>query len=80
VPDEDYPSLKLIFDLAMSGRSYDAIIVELKRRGIASPSGNDTWNKYTISSILRNSVSSLLYHLFWLGKEYVLLAIKNHWM
>jgi len=53
-PNEDWPALKLIFDLALSGVSYFPIIQELKKRGILSPSGKPEWAKAVISAILHN--------------------------
>ncbi len=54
LPNDDWPSLKLIFDMALGGSSYYPIIQELKKRGISSPSGQPEWNKTALSSIFHN--------------------------
>lgn len=54
VPDDNWPSLKLIFDMLSDGASYTPIIRELKNRGVLSPSGMPEWNKTTLSSIVHN--------------------------
>lgn len=54
VPNNDYPTLKLIFDMLLDGESYHPIIQELKKRGISSPSGQPEWNKTAISNIVHN--------------------------
>ena len=53
-PDDNWPNLKVIFDMLRSGLSYTPIIRELKRRAILSPSGMLEWNKTTLSSIVHN--------------------------
>lgn len=62
VPDENSPTLKLIFDMALEGKTYDPIIKELKKRAILSPDGMDKWVKATISSILHNPVYAGRYY------------------
>jgi len=70
LPNDDYQTVKLIFDWALDGKSYDWIIAELKRLAIPRPSGprpkdNDiTWNKHTISVIIRNPEYAGMYHAF----------------
>jgi hypothetical protein len=54
VPDDNYLTVKLIFNMLLAGSSYHPIIQELKRRGILSPSGQPEWNKATLSSIIHN--------------------------
>lgn len=61
-PNEDWLALKLIFDMALDGNTYDPIIKELKKRGILSPGGLDAWVKATISSILHNPVYAGRYY------------------
>ena len=54
VPDDNWPNLKLIFDMLRNGASYTPIMGELKKRGILSPSGMIAWNKTTLSGIVHN--------------------------
>ncbi|MDP2931256.1 MAG: recombinase family protein [Chloroflexota bacterium] len=54
VPNEDYPAVKLIFEMALSGSGYHGIVLELKRRGILSPAGRPEWNKAVLSALLHN--------------------------
>ncbi len=56
IPDANYPNVKLIFDLLLSGSGYTPIIRELAKRGIPSPSGQVHWNKTTVSGIVWNPV------------------------
>ena len=46
--------MKLIYKLFLGGRSFYAIIKELEKRGIKSPSGKDKWYISTVRSILTN--------------------------
>ena len=46
--------VKLIYKLFLGGRSFYAIIKELEKRGIKSPSGKDKWYISTVRSILTN--------------------------
>jgi len=62
VPDKNWPTLKLIFDMALEGKTYDPIIKELKKRAILSPDGMAEWVKATISSILHNPVYTGRYY------------------
>ena len=62
VPDYNWENVKLIFDLALGGATYGAIIDELKTRGINSPSGQPIWNKTGLSYILHNPVYAGRYH------------------
>jgi len=62
IPDADWPTVKLIFDMALEGETYHPIIQELKKRGILSPGGLAEWNKATISSILHNPVYAGRYY------------------
>ena len=54
IPDDNWPNVKLIFDMLLDGASYWPIIQELKKRGILSPSGMDEWNKTVLSAIAHN--------------------------
>lgn len=54
LPNGDYPTLKLIFELLLNGKSYDFVIRELAGRGISSPTGQKEWNKTGISNIAHN--------------------------
>jgi len=54
IPNGDYPTLKLIFELLLNGRSYEFVIRELAGRGIPSPNGQKEWNKTGISNIAHN--------------------------
>ena len=55
VPNADYETLKLIFNLALAGSGYMKIINELTKMGIRSPKGS-TWCKGQISNIIRNPI------------------------
>lgn len=61
-PNEDWPIVKLIFDMALEGKTYDPIIKELKKRAMLSPDGMDEWVKATISSILHNPIYAGRYY------------------
>jgi len=54
-PNADYPTVKMIFDLALSGNGYLKICYELQKKGLLSPRGS-TWGKGNVSSALHNSV------------------------
>jgi DNA invertase Pin-like site-specific DNA recombinase len=54
VPDDKWSNLKLIFDMLLEGATYKPIIQELKKRGIASPSGMPEWNKAALSQFVHN--------------------------
>ena len=54
LPDDNWQSLKLIFDMLLDGKSYHPIIQELNKRGIPSPSGQPEWNKTALSNIAHN--------------------------
>lgn len=54
IPNDDWPSLKLIFNMLLHGASYGPVIQELERRGILSPSGMEQWNKTVLSAIAHN--------------------------
>lgn len=47
-------TVKLIFDLYLSGKSILGILKELQNRGIKSPSGKDKWPKRTVAEMLSN--------------------------
>jgi hypothetical protein len=50
-PNQDYPTLELIFDLAMAGNGYARIKKELEKKGIASPYGR-IWGKGNLSKMI----------------------------
>lgn len=54
VPNDDWPTVKLIFDMLVGGAGYHPIIQELKKRGISSPSGQPEWNKTALSNMVWN--------------------------
>ncbi len=54
IPDKNWDTLKLMFDMAVRGATYYAIKKELERRGILSPTGFPKWDRSTIFSILNN--------------------------
>jgi site-specific DNA recombinase len=56
VKNDEWPNLKLIFDMLLNGASYTPIIRELGKRGILSPSGREGWNKTALSNIVHNPV------------------------
>jgi hypothetical protein len=62
VPDENWPSLKLIFDMLLEGATYNINIQELKKRGILSPSGASEWNKAALSNFVHNPVYAGRYY------------------
>ena len=51
----DYPTVRMIFDLALSGAGYTKICHELQKKGILSPRGS-TWEKANVSNIIHNPV------------------------
>ena len=62
-PDDNWPNVKLILDMLLSGSTYWPIIVqELRKRGIVSPQGLPEWNKATISNIVRNPIYTGRYY------------------
>lgn len=54
LPDDNWSTLRLIFDLLLKGNGYTPVIRELKQRGISSPAGQEEWNKTTLSAIVHN--------------------------
>lgn len=64
IPDGNHQNIKLIFDMALAGKTYDAIISELKERGIVSPAGLTDWNKHTLSRLLHEPVYAGKYYAF----------------
>lgn len=54
VPDDNWPNLKLIFDMLLEGATYSPIIQEFRKRGIPSPSGLPEWNKAALSQFIHN--------------------------
>jgi len=68
-PNDNYDTAKQIITWSIDGKSYDWIISELKRLAIPRPSGpgsdgDITWNKHTISTIIRNPVYAGRYYAF----------------
>lgn len=62
VPDSNHDTVKLIFNLVLSGASFDRVLKELKERGIHSPSGQPVWNKNAISNITHNPLYAGRYY------------------
>lgn len=62
LPDPNWDNLKLIFDMVLSGATYNPILLELKNRGILSPSGQAEWNKTTLSAIIHNPIYAGRYY------------------
>jgi len=56
IPDGNWASIKLIFDMLLKGASFKPILQELETRGILSPSGQTKWNKTAISNFIHNPV------------------------
>lgn len=54
VPDDNWPHLKLLCDLAKSGKKSHEIITELERSGIPSPTGLMEWTPTMILTIIHN--------------------------
>jgi len=54
IPDDNWPNVKLIFNMLLVGSTYWPIIQELKKRGILSPQGLPEWNKGAISNMVHN--------------------------
>ena len=73
---EQAETVKLIYQLFLSGLSCYAVAQELTRRGIPTPRGNSKWNLITVKSILTNEKykgDALLqkgYTSDFLGKKY----------
>jgi len=65
--EKDAQTVRRIFDLYLDGFSIIAIIHELKRLGIKSPTGKDAWSKRSIETLLGNEkyIGNVL-----LGKTY----------
>lgn len=54
-PNDDWPTVKLIFDLALAGAGYMKICQALQKKGLVSPRGC-TWAKPNVSNIIHNTV------------------------
>ena len=54
INEEQAKIVRLIYKLFVGGRSFYAIVKELEKRGIKSPSGKDKWYISTVRSILTN--------------------------
>jgi DNA invertase Pin-like site-specific DNA recombinase len=62
VPDNNWAIVKLIFDLALDGKTYNAIKAELGKRGIPSPSGSPNWNRSTVRFIIDHPIYAGRYY------------------
>lgn len=54
INEEEAKNVKLIFELYLQGYSLSRISKELKRRGILSPTGKETWTSAVIDKMLGN--------------------------
>lgn len=54
VNEEEAGVVRLIFELYLTGMSYQNIGKELQKRGIRSPKGNEKWDPTTIQQMLTN--------------------------
>jgi hypothetical protein len=54
-PNSDCSTVKMIFDLALSGKGYLKISHELQKKGILSPRGS-TWAKANVSNSIHNPI------------------------
>ena len=54
IDPEQAPIVKMIYERFLAGDSIEGIIAKLHEMGIPSPSGNATWQKSTVVSILSN--------------------------
>lgn len=54
LPDDNWPNLKLMFDMLLEGYSYRAIAKEFAKRGILTTTGNTDWNPGVISQVAHN--------------------------
>lgn len=54
IDEQEAEIVKKIFNLYMNGYSILAIVSELKKQGIKSPTGKENWPKRTIETILSN--------------------------
>ena len=54
IDEEEARNVKLIFDLYLQGYSLSRISKELYKRGIASPTGKETWTSAAIDKLLGN--------------------------
>ena len=62
VPNEDWPTLSLIFDLLRKGYTYRGMIREFENRTIPSPAGNPVWSLSTLREIARNPLYAGRYY------------------
>jgi len=53
-PNEDWPTVKLILDMAVKGATLFAIKKELEKRGILTPKGAASWNRSSLNHIVNN--------------------------
>ena len=54
IDEENAKNVRLIFDLYLKGYSLSGIGKELKKRGIVSPTGKETWTSVAIDKLLSN--------------------------
>ncbi len=54
MPNEDWPTSKIILDMSLSGATYTAIQRELKKRAILSARGLNVWDISSIAFIIHN--------------------------
>ena len=58
----DYDTIKLIFDLALTGATYFDIQKVLKKQGVLSPNGLPEWDRSTIRGIVWNPIYGGCYY------------------
>lgn len=56
VPNADYPNVKRIFDMLLSGASFYEVIDTLEKHGITTPSGLSKWNIGSLSRIVHSPI------------------------
>jgi len=62
VPNEDWPTVKLILDMAVKGATYFDIQKELKKRVLPSPKGALVWDRSSIAGIVNNPIYAGRYY------------------
>ncbi len=61
-PDDEWPVVKLIFDMVMERKTFAAIKKELETRGVFAPKGGQSWERTTIYHIVNNPVYAGRYY------------------
>ncbi len=61
-PKEDYNTIKLIFDLALTGATDWDVQKALKKQGILSPNGLPEWDRSTIAGVVKNPIYAGSYY------------------